>query len=67
MDPEPEAFVPLLPQIDLTDPAATRPLAGARHTAMAIEDRSVPAASPVRAYPHQAQGAAWRHSSARPS
>ncbi|MBG6092329.1 alpha/beta hydrolase [Actinomadura viridis] len=73
MDPELEAFIPLLPQLDLTDPAATRAklaatlgLRPAPDTAgLEIEDRTVPAAPdvPVRIYrPDRAQGAVvWLH------
>ncbi|CAL9640411.1 Carboxylesterase NlhH [Streptomyces sp. enrichment culture] len=73
MDPELEAFVPLLPSFDLTDPVAYRKtyteLAAARPepdtTGLEIEDRTVPADPdvPVRIYrPDQAQGAVvWLH------
>src|SRR4029450_10812764 len=73
MDPELEAFIPLFPPADLTDPAAARKnlaeLAAAAPapdtTGMEIEDRTVPADPdvPVRIYrPHQAQGAVvWLH------
>jgi acetyl esterase len=73
MDPELEAFIPLFPKADLTDPVAERKtyaeLAGslpAPDTAnMEVEDRMVPADPdvPVRIYrPHQAQGAiVWLH------
>ena len=73
MDPELEAFIPLFPPADLTDPAAARKnLAGLAAavpapdtTGMEIEDRTVPADPdvPVRIYrPHQAQGAiVWLH------
>ncbi|WP_371593915.1 alpha/beta hydrolase [Streptomyces virginiae] len=68
MDPELEAFIPLLPRTDLTDPVATREtlaqLASSRPApdtaGLEIEDRTVPAnpGVPVRIYrPHQAQGA----------
>jgi acetyl esterase len=68
MDPELEAFIPLFPPADLTDPAAARKnlaaLAAAAPapdtTGMEIEDRAVPADPEVavRIYrPHQAQGA----------
>jgi acetyl esterase len=68
MDPELEAFIPLFPQADLTDPVTARKelaeLAGtapAPDTAnLEIEDRTVPADPdvPVRIYrPHGAQGA----------
>jgi acetyl esterase/lipase len=73
MDPELEAFVPLIPKADLADPATARRrfaelvAAGpAPDTAgLEIEDRTVPADPdvPVRVYrPHQAQGAVvWMH------
>jgi acetyl esterase len=73
MDPELEAFIPLLPQIDMTDPVTTRKNFAERAAArpapdtadMAIEDRTVPADPDVavRIYrPHQAQGAiVWLH------
>ncbi|GLZ11868.1 esterase [Actinomadura sp. NBRC 104425] len=73
MDPELEAFIPLFPPADLTDPVAARKnlaeLSGAAPPAdtsdMRIEDRTVPAAPdvPVRIYrPHQARGAiVWLH------
>ncbi|MBO8190134.1 alpha/beta hydrolase [Streptomyces oryzae] len=73
MDPELEAFVPLFPRADLTDPVAARDsfaeLAAAvpaPETAdMAVEDRTVPADPdvPVRIYrPRQARGAlVWLH------
>jgi acetyl esterase/lipase len=73
MDPELEAFIPLFPPADLTDPVRARAhlaeLAAAvpapDTTAMEIEDRTVPADPqvPVRIYrPHQAQGAiVWLH------
>ncbi|MFB9881314.1 alpha/beta hydrolase [Planobispora siamensis] len=73
MDPELEAFVPFLPQIDLSDPAASRAdfteRAKARPapdtTGLEIEDRVVPADPdvPVRIYrPRQARGAVvWMH------
>jgi acetyl esterase/lipase len=76
MDPELEAFIPLLPNLDLTDPAAARAeLAGLAASAgprpatdnagLEIEDRTVPAAPdvPVRIYrPSRAQGAVvWLH------
>jgi len=73
MDPELEAFIPLFPPADLTDPVTDRKYlaelaAGvpASDTAgMEIEDRTVPADPdvPVRIYrPHQAQGAVvWLH------
>jgi acetyl esterase len=68
MDPELEAFIPLFPPADLTDPAAARQhlaaLAAAvpapDTTAMEVQDRTVPADPEVavRIYrPHQAQGA----------
>ncbi|MEU7895286.1 alpha/beta hydrolase fold domain-containing protein [Nonomuraea sp. NPDC049152] len=74
MDPGLEAFIPFLPQTDLTDPvtdarknvaerAAARPASDT--TGVEIEDRTVPADPDVavRIYrPHQAQGAVvWLH------
>jgi acetyl esterase len=73
MDPELEAFVPLIPQVDMTDPvtarkiyaelAASKPVADT--TAMEIEDHTVPAEPPVpvRVYrPRQAEGTViWLH------
>jgi acetyl esterase len=73
IDPELEAFIPLFPRDDLTDPAIARKTlaelaaaAQAPDTAgMEIEDRTVPADPdvPVRIYrPHRAQGAiVWLH------
>jgi acetyl esterase len=73
MDPELEAFIPLFPQADLTDPVAARNgLAKLAATApapdiadMDVEDRTVPADPdvPVRIYrPHEAQGGiVWLH------
>ncbi|WP_343962237.1 alpha/beta hydrolase fold domain-containing protein, partial [Pseudonocardia alaniniphila] len=73
MDPELEAFIPLFPRADLTDPVTARKsFAGlaaavpAPDTAgMEIEDRTVPAdpGVPVRIYrPHGAQAAiVWLH------
>ncbi|HSK92041.1 MAG TPA: alpha/beta hydrolase [Euzebyales bacterium] len=71
MDPELEAFVPLFPSADLTDPDTARralaELAGAvpAPDTSEIEDRMVPADPdvPVRIYrPHQAHGAVvWLH------
>ncbi|MFD3418235.1 alpha/beta hydrolase [Streptomyces decoyicus] len=73
MDPELEAFIPLFPRADLTDPVAERKnfagLAAAAPapdtTGMEVEDRTVPADAdvPVRIYrPHEAQGAiVWLH------
>jgi acetyl esterase len=73
MDPELEAFIPLFPKADLTDPAAARQhlaeLAAAipapDTTGMQIQDHTVPADPDVavRLYrPHQAQGAiVWLH------
>jgi acetyl esterase len=74
LDPELEAFIPLLPKDDLTDPVTARKhLAELAVAAMAapdtagleIQDRTVPASADadpdlaVRIYrPHQAQGAA---------
>jgi acetyl esterase len=68
MDPELEAFIPLFPPADLTDPAAARThlaeLAAAvpapDTAGLEVTDRTVPAdpAVAVRIYrPHQAQGA----------
>ncbi|WP_406084311.1 alpha/beta hydrolase [Streptomyces virginiae] len=68
MDPELEAFIPLLPRTDLTDPVTAREiladLASSRPapdtSGLQIEDLTVPAdpGVPVRIYrPHQAQGA----------
>jgi acetyl esterase/lipase len=73
MDPELEAFLPLFPRADLTDPVAERKnfaeLAAAAPapdtSGMEVEDHTVPADPdvPVRVYrPHQAQGAiVWLH------
>ena len=73
MDTELEAFIPLFPPADLTDPVTARKsLAGLAAaapapdtTGMEIEDRRVPAGPdvPVRIYrPHRAQGAiVWLH------
>ncbi|MFH8611800.1 alpha/beta hydrolase [Streptomyces sp. NPDC018029] len=73
MDPELEAFLPLLPEADLNDPVAARAsiagYAAARPvpdtSGMVVEDRTVPAEPdvPVRLYrPHRAQGAVvWLH------
>jgi acetyl esterase/lipase len=73
MDPELEAFIPLFPRADLTDPVTARrnlaELAGAvpapDTSEMEIEDRMVPADPEVavRIYrPQQAQGAiVWLH------
>ncbi|WP_327227145.1 alpha/beta hydrolase [Streptomyces platensis] len=73
MDPELEAFIPLFPRADLTDPVTERKnfadLAAAVPapdvTGLDIEDRMVPADPdvPVRIYrPRQAQGAViWLH------
>jgi acetyl esterase/lipase len=73
MDYELEAFLPLVPRVDLSDPVAARENYTARAAAgpapdtagMEIEDRTVPAEPdvPVRIYrPHQAQGAiVWLH------
>jgi acetyl esterase/lipase len=73
MDPELEAFIPLFPPADLSDPVTARKnLAGLAAavpapdtTAIEIEDRTVPADSPVavRIYrPRQAQSAiVWLH------
>ncbi|MFI1031623.1 alpha/beta hydrolase [Streptomyces sp. NPDC020951] len=73
MDPELEAFIPLLPRTDLTDPvgyrkiyadlAASRPAPDT--SGLEMEDRTVPADPDVqvRIYrPHQPQGAViWLH------
>ncbi|WP_318210182.1 MULTISPECIES: alpha/beta hydrolase [unclassified Streptomyces] len=73
MDPELEAFVPLFPRTDLTDPVTARKSAARLAAAvpapdttdMTIEDHEVPADPPVpvRVYrPHGAQGAVvWLH------
>lgn len=72
MDPELEAFIPLLPSVDLTDPVAAREaLARAAMRPMPdtvgieVVDRTVPAAAdvPIRIYrPARAQGAVvWLH------
>ncbi|MGW4895142.1 alpha/beta hydrolase [Kitasatospora sp. NPDC004240] len=76
MDPELEAFIPLLPKIDLGDPAAARKalaervasLPAADLTGLKVEDRTVPAETDVavRVYsplPPQATGGAvvWLH------
>lgn len=73
MDPELEAFVPLFPRADLTDPVTARKGLAELSAAIPvpeipgldIEDRLVPAEPdvPVRIYrPHQAQGAViWLH------
>ncbi|MFF5014810.1 alpha/beta hydrolase [Streptomyces sp. NPDC001165] len=75
MDPELEAFIPLVPQVDLSDPIADRKNYAARAaaapvpdtTGLDIEDRTVPADPdvPVRIYRPQgaqAQGAiVWLH------
>ncbi|WP_309114372.1 alpha/beta hydrolase [Saccharothrix sp.] len=73
MDPELEAFVPLFPDTDLSDPAAARAKFGALAASVAapdvadmvVEDRTVPAEPdvPVRVYrPRSAQGAVlWLH------
>ncbi|MFI5525650.1 alpha/beta hydrolase [Streptomyces platensis] len=73
MDPELEAFIPLFPRADLTDPVTDRKnfadLAAAVPapdlTGLDVEDRTVPADPdvPVRIYrPRQAQGAViWLH------
>jgi acetyl esterase/lipase len=74
MDPELEAFIPLLPCIDASDPVATRRNFAERAAArpapdtsnLDVEDRTVPAepAVPVRIYrPHDAHGGAvvWLH------
>ncbi|MFC9684025.1 alpha/beta hydrolase [Streptomyces sp. NPDC056948] len=73
MDPELEAFIPLFPRADLTDPVVERKNFAELATAvpapdtsgMEVEDRMVPAGPdvPVRVYrPQQAQGAlVWMH------
>jgi acetyl esterase len=73
MDPELEAFIPLFPPADLTDPVTARKNLAALAASvpaldtadMQIEDRTVPAdpGVAVRIYrPHQAQGAiVWLH------
>ncbi|TVL91325.1 alpha/beta hydrolase [Streptomyces sp. SAJ15] len=73
MDPELEAFIPLFPRADLTDPVTERAeladlaakLPPPDTTGMEIEDRVVPAdpGVPIRIYrPHQARGAiVWLH------
>ncbi|GAA4686444.1 alpha/beta hydrolase [Streptomyces youssoufiensis] len=73
MDPELEAFLPLLPQARLTDPIAERAnfaalagsVPGPDVSGMDVEDRTVPADPdvPVRIYrPHGARGAiVWLH------
>ncbi|MFI0260667.1 alpha/beta hydrolase [Streptomyces sp. NPDC017056] len=73
MDPELEAFIPLLPSADLTDPVACRKIydevAAARPAPdtsdMEVQDRTVPADPDVavRVYrPRQARGAViWMH------
>ena len=73
MDPELEAFVPLFPRTDLTDPVAARrsfaELAAAVPAAdladIDVEDRTVPADPPVRVRiyrPRRARGAVvWMH------
>ncbi|MEW2393781.1 alpha/beta hydrolase [Streptomyces venezuelae] len=77
MDPELEAFVPLLPRQDLGDPVAARERYSAYAaskpapdtTGMEVEDRTVPADPevPVRIYqPQGARGAVvWMHGGAR--
>ncbi|WFB05863.1 alpha/beta hydrolase [Streptomyces sp. LX-29] len=73
MDPELEAFIPLFPRADLTDPVTERTnladlaakLPPPDTTGMEIEDRVVPAdpGVPIRIYrPQQARGAVvWLH------
>jgi acetyl esterase/lipase len=73
MDAELEAFIPLFPKADLTDPATARQHLAALAatvpapdtTGMQVQDRTVPADPPVavRIYrPHRAQGAVvWLH------
>ncbi|MEV0173107.1 alpha/beta hydrolase [Streptomyces sp. NPDC050803] len=76
MDPELEAFVPLFPRADLTDPVTERKNLAALAatlpppdtTGLEVEDRTVPAEPevPVRIYrPHHARGAIiWLHGGA---
>ncbi|WP_085998531.1 alpha/beta hydrolase [Nocardia vinacea] len=73
MDPELEAFIAFLPELDLTDPVAARKQYAAHVTArrasdivgLVIDERTVPADPDVsvRIYrPHQARGAVvWMH------
>ncbi|MFD9305394.1 alpha/beta hydrolase [Streptomyces sp. NPDC060048] len=73
MDPELEAFVPFLPELDLNDPVTTRKNFAERAAGapapdtsnMEVEDRTVPADPDVAVriyHPHQAQGAiVWLH------
>ncbi|GAB1510386.1 alpha/beta hydrolase [Actinophytocola sp. KF-1] len=73
MDPELEAFIPLFPKADLTDPVSSRAkfaelavsVPAPDVSRMSVEDRTVPAdpAVPVRIYrPHEAHGAiVWLH------
>ncbi|MER7001190.1 alpha/beta hydrolase [Streptomyces sp. NPDC000410] len=74
MDPELEAFIPFLPQIDINDPVTARKMLAERAAAasaldtsdMEVEDRMVPADPdvPVRVYrPHRTHGGAivWLH------
>ncbi|WP_327674570.1 alpha/beta hydrolase [Kitasatospora sp. NBC_00458] len=73
MDPELEAFIPMLPPIDMAEPLATRRDFAARAAArpapdtsgMTVEDRTVPGdpGVPVRIYrPQHARGAVvWMH------
>ncbi|MEU3272986.1 alpha/beta hydrolase [Saccharomonospora sp. NPDC006951] len=73
MDPELEAFIPLFPRADLSDPVSARKglselaasVPAPDTTGMEIEDRVVPAdpGVPVRVYrPHGAHGAiVWMH------
>uniref|UniRef100_A0AAU2JYU3 Alpha/beta hydrolase n=1 Tax=Streptomyces sp. NBC_00049 TaxID=2903617 RepID=A0AAU2JYU3_9ACTN len=73
MDPELEAFLPFLPQLDLDDPVGARKIIAERAAALpapdtshlTVENRTVPAEPDVavRIYrPHQAQGAiVWLH------
>jgi acetyl esterase/lipase len=71
MDPELEAFIPLFPRADLTDPIAERKsfaalaasVPASNTTDMEIEDRTVPADPDVAVriyHPHPAQGAIVR-------
>lgn len=73
MDPELEAFIPFLPQLDMADPVTARATFAARAaaapppdtTGLEIEDRTVPADPDVRVRvyrPHDARGAVvWLH------
>ncbi|MFD9405769.1 alpha/beta hydrolase [Streptomyces sp. NPDC059989] len=73
MDPELEAFIPFLPQVDINDPVTARKDFAERAAAtpapdtsnMEVQDHTVPADPdvPIRVYrPHRAQGAVvWMH------